>query len=206
MTNKERLENLIDKKRKEDDSDTLEFLESLKSNLEKWGNLTEKQVAALDRIEYLSSDEGLRYAKAWQKEYKENLLQNAKICARYYLANPPYFSDISEKILSNSEFVPTERQYRALCENKYTIRVLKEAHRPPAFAAGDIVQIRDVAAMPYKLHSLKGNPCIVIENETGIVTTHAKGAKVYKVLPFGKSSVVDCQERYLKGFKKPKTA
>jgi len=203
---KERLESLIAKKKKEEDPSALEFLESLKSSLEKWGNLTAKQISAFERIEYLSSKEGMQYAEAWQKEYVENLTEKAKVCAKYYLANPPYFNDLSTKILSQSDFVPTEKQYRALCENKYTTRVLKEAAREPSYATGDIVQVRDATTMPYHLYPLRGKPCVVIENDTGAITTHAVGAKLYRVLPFGQSTTVDCQERYLKGFKRPKTA
>jgi len=203
---KERLDNLIEKKKKENDESAIEFLESLKSSLDKWGDLTQKQINALERIEYLSSPAGLRYAENWKKEYLDNLQAKAKICARYYLANPPYFNDLASKIISSSEFVPTEKQFRAMCENKYTIRVLKEAQREPLFATGDIVQIRDAATMPYPLFGLRGKPCVVIENDTGIVTTHAKGAKQYRVLPFGQSTVIDCQERYLKGFMRQKSA
>ena len=202
---KERLDKLIATKLQEDqDADTLDFLKSLKSNLEKWGELTVKQVAAFERIEYLSSQEGQDYVKAWQKEYSENLVEKAKICSRYYLSNPPYFNDLSSKILSNAAFIPTEKQYRAMCENKYTSRVIKEFYRTPAFSNGDIVQIRDNSAMPYHLYSIRGNPCVVINNNTGAITTHATGAKVYKVLPFGQSKLFECQERHLKGYRSKK--
>ena len=206
MSNKERLEKLIEKKKNSEDRDALDFLESLRGNLEKWGELTAKQVAAFERIEYLSSQEGKDYVKAWQEEYSKNLTENAKVCAKYYLANPPYFNDLATKILHNPEFVPTEKQYRALCENKYAVRVLKEYHRDPEFANGEIVQVRDSVTMPYHLYPVKGKPCVVINNKTETITTHAKGAKTYKILPFGKSTLFDCQERHLKGMKKKRKA
>tara|TARA_R100000808_G_C2154965_1_gene166530 strand:- start:9113 stop:9763 length:651 start_codon:yes stop_codon:yes gene_type:complete len=200
---KDRLDSLIEKKQEEEDGDTISFLESLKANLEKWGRLTEKQMAAFERIEYLASDEGKKYVEDWRKEYVENLMPSALICARYYLANPPYFNDIANKIIANPSFVPTEKQYRALCENKYATKVLAEARREPKYENGDIVQIREAQAMPYHLYPIKGKPSVVISNKTGIVTTHAQGAKVYKILPFGQSQMFECQERYLKGFRDP---
>lgn len=206
MTNKERLEKLIEEKKSSEDQDALDFLESLKSNLEKWGELTAKQTAAFERIEYLSSQEGKDYVKAWQEEYSKNLKENAKVCARYYLANPPYFNDLATKVLHNPDFVPTEKQYRALCENKYAIKVLKEYYREPEFSNGEIVQVRDSMTMPYHLYPVKGKPCVVINNNTETITTHAKGAKTYKILPFGKSTLFDCQERHLKGMKKRKNS
>jgi hypothetical protein len=198
---KDRLDRLIERKKEEKDAETLEFLESLRSNFEKWGNLTEKQVSAFERIEYLSSDEGRSYVAAWSEEYKKNLKPRAQICAHYYLANPPYFNDLATKILSTEDYVPTENQYRAMCENNYTTKVLKEAFRTPTYQNGDIVQIRSTTSMPYHLYPLRGKPCMVISNDAGAITTHAVGAKVYKVLPFGQSQTVDCQERHLKGFK-----
>ena len=205
MATKERLEKLIATKKKNQDDEALEFLESLRRSLEDWGELTAKQSAAFERIEYLSSDEGKEYVASWQKEYSKNLIENAKICARYYLANPPYFSDLASKVLYKVDFIPTEKQYRALCENKYTTKVIKEYKRKPEFSNGEIVQIRDITAMPYHLFSIKGKPCVVISNNSGKITTHAKGAKIYKILPFGKSSLFDCQERYLKGMKPQKS-
>jgi len=204
MTTKDRLEKLIEEKRAGQDESALEFLESLKRSLTTWGELTEKQSAAFERIEYLSSEEGKDYVAAWQKEYSKGLIDDAKVCAKYYLANPPYFNDLASKILYNADFVPTEKQYRAMCENKYTTKILKEYKRKPEFDNGEIVQIRDITAMPYHLFPIKGKPCVVINNNSGKITTHARGAKVYKILPFGKSTLFDCQERYLKGMKPQK--
>ena len=203
---KHRLEKLIEEKKKSKDPSGLDFLESLQTSLEKWGDLTAKQMIAFERIEYLSSEQGMEYVISWQKEYSSNLTEKAKICSRYYLANPPYFNDLASKTLSNPAFIPTEKQYRAMCENKYTSRVIKEFYRDPDFANGDIVQVRENTTLPYHLYVIKGKPCVVINNNTGTITTHAKGAKVYKVLPFGQSKLFECQERYLKGFKSPKKA
>ena len=203
---KERIEKLIEKKKQNNDEEALGFLESLQTSMEKWGDLTEKQRKAFERIEYLSSDEGKKYVAAWQQEYSNNLKESATVCARYYLANPPYFHDIASKVVSNPEFIPTEGQFRAMCENKYAIKVLKEYRRPPQFNAGDIVQVREASSMPYHLYNLRGKPCVVIKNDSGIITTHAKGAKVYKILPFGQSKLFDCQERHLKSLKPGKSA
>ena len=122
---KERIEKLIEKKKQNNDEEALGFLESLQTSMEKWGDLTEKQRKAFERIEYLSSDEGRKYVAAWQQEYSKSLKESATVCARYYLANPPYFHDIASKVVSNPEFIPTEGQFRAMCENKYAIKVLK---------------------------------------------------------------------------------
>jgi len=198
-----RLEKLIQEKSEEEDSKDLPFLQSLKSNLEKWGNLTEKQVKAMERIEYLSSPEGKQAVAMWHKSYASDHRHDAVICAHYYLANPPYFNDLATKIVTQEGFVPTEKQYMAMCQNKYTKRVLRESRAKAAYGKGDIVQVRNASSLPYTLYSLRGKPCVVINNDTGRITTHAQGAKIYKILPFGSSTVTHCQERYLKNFKAP---
>ena len=139
--------------------------------------------------------------KAWKEEYSSGYRSRALVCAKYYLANPPYFNDLATNIVSNPDFIPTQPQYMALCENKYTKKVLAEYDREPVFAKGDIIQIRKAKSMPYHLYQFRGKPCVVIENTTGVIITHATGAKVYKILPFGHTQMLECQERYLKGFK-----
>ena len=198
---KERLDKLIEKKEKENNINDLAFLQSLRSGLEKWGNLTEKQSKALEKMEYLSSPEGQKEVAQWKIDYAKKYKDNALVCARYYLANPPYFNDVASKVVSNPDFVPTKPQYLAMCDNKYTKRVLFEHSREPSYSKGDIVQVRNSKSMPYHLYQFRGKPCVVIENKTGKITTHAAGAKNYKILPFGHTQMLECQERHLKGFK-----
>tara|TARA_Y100001938_G_scaffold149831_1_gene238184 strand:- start:1882 stop:2517 length:636 start_codon:yes stop_codon:yes gene_type:complete len=201
---KERLDKLIEQKEKQNDTKDLPFLQSLRSNLEKWGNLTEKQTKALDKIEYLSSPEGKKEVEDWKRDYSAKYKKNAVVCAHYYLANPPYFNDVASNVVSNPDFVPTKPQYLAMCQNKYTKRVLFEYHKEPVYKKGDIVQVRNAKTMPYHLYQFRAKPCVVVENRTGKITTHAEGAKTYKVLPFGHTSMLECQERFLKGFRSPK--
>jgi hypothetical protein len=200
---KKRLDKLIQQKEEEKDTKDLPFLQSLRSNLEKWGNLTEKQTKALDKIEYLASPEGREAVETWKKDYPKKYRNIATVCAKYYLANPPYFNDLATKVISDASFVPTKPQYMAMCDNKYTKRVLLEHSRTPSFGNGDIVQVREAQSMPYHLYDFRGKPCVVIDNNTGTIITHATGAKVYKILPFGHPQMLECQERYLKGFKAP---
>lgn len=201
VMSKQRLDKLIQQKEFENDTKDIPFLESLRSNLKKWGNLTEKQTKALQKIEYLSSPEGRQAVAAWRAEYSKNYKQKALVCAKYYLTNPPYFNDLATSIVSNPDFIPTHPQYMALCDNKYTKRVLAEYDRKPSYDKGAIVKVRQAKHMPYHLCQFRGNPCVVIDNNTGTISTHATGAKIYKILPFGHTQMLECQERYLKGFK-----
>lgn len=200
-TYEERLEDLISEEKNSKDSRTLEFLESLRAGLEKWGSLTAKQISALEKIEKLSTPEAKKQAEEWVKIYPTRYRNDAVVCAKYYLANPPYFSDVAKMIVRHPSFVPTESQFRALTENPYATKILKEYHRKPNYQRGDLVQIRDCATIPFYLSAVKSRPCVVIDNNHGFLTTHAKGAKTYKLLPIGRKQTLLCQERWIKNFR-----
>jgi len=198
---KNRIDQLIESKENQEDAKDIPFLKSLQSWFEKTGKLSEKQVKAFEKIEYLNSPEGKRDVALWAEEYPRLHKERALVCARYYLANPPYFSDIAQLILTLPDYIPTRNQFRAMCENKFTTKVWKEYNREPLYQKGDIVQVRDARTLPYNLAFMRKKLCVVVENKVPTIATHAQGAKVYRLLPFGSTSVVDCQERHVKAFK-----
>ena len=200
---KNRIEKLIDDKEAKGETKDVPFLTSLQTWYVKSGRLSEKQSAALARIEYLNSDAGREEVEEWQQEFSATHRKRAQVCARYYLSNPPYFHDVATNIMTNSDFVPTRRQFEAMCKNKYTNRVWAESQRPPAYAKGDIIKVRDMQQLPYHLYHFRGKLAMVVDNNCGI-TTHAIGGRIYTLLPFGHPSIVECQERHIKSFKKKK--
>lgn len=196
-----RLEKLISTKEEQRDTKALDFLKSLQQSLARYGALTEKQIKAMEKIEKLSTPEARLEAEKWIKSYPGDFRINAVVCAKYYLANPPYFAPLSKKIVKDPNFIPSKSQYDALTTNAYTKKVLKEYHRKPTFGKGELVQIRDSSAIPFYLSTIKHRPCVVVENNHDFITTHAKGAKTYKLLPVGKRSTILCQERWIKNFR-----
>jgi len=199
---KDRLEALIEEKHKEgSDHHTVDFLKSLQKGLSTYGQLTEKQSRALDRIEKLSTPEAKKEAAEWIKAYPAKHREEAIICAKYYLANPPYFSSLAKDIVNQPKFVPTKAQFEALCQNDYTKKVLKEYYRKPKFAKGDLVQVRKAGNLPFHLNSIKSKICMVVDNNHNFITTHASGAKTYRLLPIGRATTLLCQERWIKNFR-----
>jgi hypothetical protein len=125
--------------------------------------------------------------------YAEEQKEIAKICAFYYKNNPPYFKELAEKILSDSDFAPTEKQFNAMCKNKFTQKVIRETKAKPKFATGQLVQGRKNAPI-----SIRDSYFSVIEVGAKPVISAAKGAKIYTLLPLGRTQVIDCEERFLK--------
>ena len=174
-------------------ANTISFLQSLLEANEKYKGLTVNQYGALEKVEARFSAEAVAKRLAWSDQYGPEQKKIAKICAAYYLANPPYFRDIAQKIIAAPQFVPTERQYRSLCENKYAKKVLSASLSEPKFVVGSMVSGR-ATAHP----SLQNKLLVVIEADAKPVERAAKGSKIYRVLPVGSAQVLFCEERNLK--------
>ena len=80
-----------------------------------------------------------------------------------------------------------------MCANKFTQKVIRETRTRPKFEVGQLVQGRKNAPI-----SIKDSYFSVIEIGVKPVISAAKGAKMYTLLPFGRTQVVDCEERFLK--------
>lgn len=202
---KDRIEKLIEDKEMEDNDSSqrdVAFLRSLRASYDKWGGLTEKQKSAFERMEFLSSPAGQEEVKKWTKEYKEKYAKTANIIALYYLRNSHFFRNLCIKIVSDQSYVPTKDQLRALCGNKYATKVIKELQRPPSFNRGDLVRVRESSNIPMLLYPYKGRICVVVENKLETINSHATGSKEYRLLPFGSTDTIVCQERHIKAMRK----
>jgi hypothetical protein len=169
------------------------FLESVYEQYNKNGNLTQSQLNAVNKINKKYSSETIVDYEKWVEQYCQDDRDKAKICAFYYKNNPPYFKELSEKILNEPNFVPTEKQFNSMCTNKFAEKVIRETRSKPKFLVGQLVQGRKNA--PIKI---RDSYFSVIEIGAVPVISAAKGAKVYTLLPLGKTQVVNCEERFLK--------
>lgn len=172
------------------------FLESLKGAVARWGKLTDRQAVALERINERYSAEGQQRREQWSQQYATRR-QEAVIAANYYAANPPYYGDLAESILTDPDFIPTEKQFNALTQNKYAQKVIKATLSEPLFAEGQMVEGR--ASANYKL---RGKKAFVLKANHGHVTNAAKGTKKYLVLPVGQPAPLVVEEREIKKVKK----
>tara|TARA_R110000824_G_scaffold17084_2_gene69869 strand:+ start:2529 stop:3182 length:654 start_codon:yes stop_codon:yes gene_type:complete len=176
---------------------TKQFLQSIHEQYNRNGNMTKAQLNAIVKIEDKYSEETMAQYEEWVSNYDNKKQEIAKICACYYKHNPPYFKDLSEKILNEADFIPTEKQYKSMCENKFTQKVIRETQSVPKFIVGQLVQGRKNA--PIKIRDLYFS---VIEVGSKPVLSAAKGAKIYTLLPLGKTQVAECEERFIKKMNK----
>ena len=172
------------------------FLNSLKGAVARWGKLTDRQEYALNQIVDRYSEEGKTRRNEWAENYKGALREEAVIAARYYLANPPYYGDLAYRIVSEEDFVPSEKQFNAITKNKYAQKVIRASQSEALYPVGTLVEGR--AGSPTRLRGVKA---FVLKVDASPVINAARGTKRYLVLPVGKPNAVEVEERYIKRVK-----
>ena len=182
------------------------FINSLQGQVMGGRELSEKQIKTLEKIESENSDDALATRATWKRDYRYGTaaawgtapVKVAEIAARYY-KSAGYFQGLVHSILNDDGFVPTIEQYNKITKNKFAVKVLTAHFADPKFAPGSLVQFG--AGATGALRRIKA-PCVVISSNGGPITSAAKGAKVYSVLPMGSAKTVLCEERHLKKARK----
>ena len=184
------------------------FMESLLGQVNKGHKLSQKQLEILSKTENKHSDEAVAKRNAWQAQWDDKKQEIAVICAHYYLG-AGYFSDLARNLISNEKFIPTEKQFNAMCKNKYAQKVIDATFAEPKYEVGSMVSIRktcgaDAYLGRYPLRQMVEAPVIIVGVGNKPVLSASKGAKVYQILPIGTAEAYYIEERHLKRFKKPK--
>jgi len=169
------------------------FVESLQQWYERHGGITKKQHDTFQMVLARYSDEAKEERANWEKRYDEHKRSNAELMANYYLNNPPYFQTLSRQVLKEEGFVPSEKQYKGMCDNKYARKVIALARQTPRFEVGQMVAFRSIPANGHR----EGKLAIVLEHMPEVYSA-AKDAKRLKVLLIGETRPTETEERWLK--------
>ena len=178
------------------------FVESLTSQVKGDRRLSERQLQILKKIEAEHDDTAMAERQKWVESYKNDpaLRADAIVVANYYLSTG-YFRDTAKSITEDESFIPTYSQYNKMVKNKYAQKVLASHNAPAKYPAGSLVTFR--ANAPSGVRYLDGAylkrnvTLMVIETDAAPITSAARGAKVYKLLPVGKATTLEVEERYI---------
>ncbi len=173
------------------------FLGSLRESAAKWGRLTARQHDTFQRIEHKCKPENIAARQNWKQSFTPDMREKLRFAAEYYKANPPYFGEVATRILSNPDYVPTEKLYRKMVLNKYVQRALDNSAEVPKFAVGTMAMVRNSQALPPSHSKLRGKLVMIVECEDN-VRSATKGSRKLKVLPVGGTEVIETEERFLK--------
>ena len=180
-------------KRADDGTWDFNFLGSVLEQNRSSGALSTRQLEILEKIEERYSDAAIDRKSAWAGCWTPEMAERMQVAAAYYVANPPYYGDLARNVLNTEGFIPTEKQYRTLTENKYAMKVLAAHFAEPVFPVGAKVMGRANAPM-----GLKGKRGFIMKVNAKPVTNAARGTKVYMILPVGEPTPIFCEERHLK--------
>jgi hypothetical protein len=96
-------------------------------------------------------------------------------------------------VLNEEGFMPTEKQYKGMCENKYAHRVIALSRQEPKYEVGQMVAFRCIPGNGQR----EGKLAVVLEHLPEVYSA-AKDAKRLKVLMIGEAQPVETEERWLK--------
>ena len=182
------------------------FFESVKAQFDRKHTLSDRQVETVQKIAGKFSPAAIQERKAWYESFTDLQRETMRVCADYYKGTG-YYKDLVYSILSNSEFVPSPKQYKMLCENKYAAKVLDAYRSEPKFPVGSLATLRKIRSNGYM--AISGAPAwrdinvLVLTTNEPIVSS-AKGAKRYKCMIVGGTDTFYCEERDLKRMKRGK--
>jgi hypothetical protein len=179
------------------------FVESLQGQVATGARLSTRQTELLEKIEKEHNDDAVAERAKWIKSYEQDptLRENARIAAAYY-QTVGYFRDTATRVLEDDGFVPTQSQYNKMVGNKYAQKVLASHHAAPKYAPGSMVTFRASSTWVHRKAANgatlpRNGILLVIAPNAGPITSAAKGAKVYMVLPVGCPETILIEERHI---------
>jgi len=173
------------------------FMGSLLDSAKKWGRLTAKQHEVFQRIEKKTDPAHVAAVANWRTSFTDEMRESLVFAANYYKANPPYYGEVADRILNDSSYIPSEKLYRKMVENKYVQRAIQHTEAGPLYTVGSMATVRNSESVGGPARMYRGKDVIVLEVEEK-VTSAVKGARIYKVLPVGSVDPIETQERFLK--------
>ena len=182
------------------------FFESVKSQFDKNHTLSVRQIETVQKIAAKFSPEAIREREAWYESFGDAQRENLRVCADYYKSTG-YYRDLVERILTDSNFVPSPKQYKMMCENKYAEKVLNAYRAEPKFPVGSLATLREMRSNGYM--AITGAPAwaevnVLVLTTNDPIVSSAKGCKRYKCMIVGGTDTFYCEERDLKNMKRGK--
>lgn len=181
---------------KNGDPRSKDFIASLLEFAKKNEGLTKNQLSCFERLESHFSPQAEERAKEWTATYDQTKRDLVIMCAEYYRHTPYSFDGIIKRILEEPDFIPTEEQFKKITANKYAQKVMTSTTAIAKYPKNSLVQIRKEAkGLPAPM---LGRLAFVVQANSSPVRNAAKGAKRYKILPFGTTQTIEVEERHLK--------
>ena len=179
------------------------FFESVKSQFDKKHTLSVKQIETIQKIAGKFTPEAIRERESWYESFGELQKENLRVCAEYYKGSG-YFRDLVEKVLTDSDYIPTPALYKKFVENKYAEKVLEAYRAEPKFPVGSLATLRKVRSNGYIAengHAPWADVNVMVLSTNEPIVSSARGCKRYRCIMVGSPVTLYCEERDLKKMK-----
>ena len=186
-----------------------DFCASINNQLIRGRKLSSKQINLIHKIEGNVAKLVVGYEQ-WVKQWDDEKRKVWNIAIDYYEKNRPYFSNEVAKRKDarreDREYIPPQRTFKKVVENKYVQKIINELDKKPAFDVGSMVALRasatnrEVGINWSEWAKLQKTPMFVM-SILDSVGSAAKGAREYTILPAGWTRTFKVQERHIKKFK-----
>ena len=172
------------------------FPTSIKDYFVKYNKLSDGQFNHLDKIAQRYTADAVKQRDEWYASWNDQKKDNFKKIIDYYL-NSVYYTTITRKVQDNPEYIPTEKEYDTIVNNKYAQRYLNNLNSAPKYQVGDLVQIR---SSWYR----QGEIGTIIEVRN--IDSWVSGSRKYLVNLLGEDDAREWEERGLKKFRESSLA
>ena len=182
------------------------FCESIHNQLNRGRKLSSKQINLIHKIEGNVAKLVVGYDQ-WVKQWDDEKRKVWNIALDYYQRERVYFQAEVYKRKDNPEYIPPQRTFKKITENKYAQKIINELTKKPAFDPGSMVAIRsgcdarDLGLLYSQMKELKSVPLFVMA-VLDSVGAAAKGSREYTILPAGWTKTIKVQERHIKKAKR----
>lgn len=161
------------------------FLTSVKGGYEKYKSLTKGQYDTFVKIEQRYDAGAIAARDAWKAAWNDEKASNFSTMMEYYKGTP-YYQGAVEKYKKDPKYIPSENEYKATCENKYAIKLLKNKDIPAKFKQGALVVYKRYGT--YKLATVI---------QIGAIADWSKGSREYHINVIGNPDVTVVREKEL---------
>lgn len=161
------------------------FLTSIKGSYAKYNSLTDGQNNTFVAIEKRYDASAIAARDAWCQAWDETKSKNWQAMMKYYSATPYYRGAVS-KWEKNNTYIPNEKEYNDVCNNKYSSKYLKNIDIPAKYHVGQLIV--------YKRY---GSHYLATIVEVGEIKNWTKGSREYKIMQVGAANVNVALEKEL---------
>lgn len=170
----------------------------LSTFLERWNtanNLLVIQESILKSLKHRYKSDIQEEYFLWLKEYDDEKKANFALALKYYDFNGIFAKQIY-KFIQNPSLLPTRKQYKNLCENKYFLKAKKIYESQPRYNIGDIVV--------FKKSRIAQDGFYIVEDIIKSDKSFYAGSRYYKLMLIGTGESDSASETEIKLYREKK--